>query len=123
MYKCKRPYIPTTEALRRCILKAFPDHVFLSEKDHAKRCTIEDVLFNMVLEHCGQTPEQTGLYCKNDFVIFWEDNQSNPCDVIDQNTIDRLKLFCTGFTSRYDTETQTYEHNIYFTFNLPVKGA
>ena len=116
LYKSNKVWHNYTEAEKKVILFSFPNFLFLSEEDFAKRNHIEETLFNMVSRLCGVIPEEAGLYSQNNFILFWEDE--NPTARLDETTLKNLECVIERIKTETDTSNAmagipSWHHTVY----------
>jgi hypothetical protein len=116
VYKSDKVWIEHTASEREVILGSFPKYLFLTKEQHAERVRIEEGIFNMILQETGQLPEQCGLFTKNEFIVFWEDDSEV---ALDRTLFDGLGVVLTKAYSDVDTGNAmagipTWIHNVYF---------
>lgn len=115
-YKSDKKWHNHTDSEKKVILCSFPNYLFLTKEEHARRVYIEESIFNMIVDNTSTLPEQSGLFSENDFIVFWEDEDSKAN--IDKSFIEGLGLSITKIYSEADTGNAmagiaTWQHNVY----------
>lgn len=116
-YKSDKVWVEHTDSERKVILGSFPNFLFLTKEQHAKRVHIEESIFNIILQETGQVPEQCGLFTKNEFIVFWEDDSDKV--TLDQTLFDGLGVVLKNSYSDVETGNAmagipSWTHNVYF---------
>ena len=119
-YKSPAKWVNHTESEKRVISFSFPNYIFLTEEEHARRVGVEESIFNMIIEKTSTMPEQVGLFSANDFIVFWENESSNAN--VEQSFFENLGLKVSNILTVMDhgnamAGIATWQHNVYLTFS------